>query len=86
MSDPERLIFYRPHWARDKSGTLYIPCSIWDEVGHVNAECVIKKGDEKYAFWTWLIEHPDYQRRLTEMELREAEDRFLLESNLSNSQ
>jgi hypothetical protein len=76
-------VFIWPHChGIDDDGTIYIKGSEFD--AHVRAamEMIVEPGSADYLFYMWLINHPEYQRVLTEDEVSQARDRFEFESGL----
>ena len=85
MSDePKTTSYYRPQGSSiDDDGTITLRVSVWDEESHCSCRETVQSDRDDYAFWRWLVEHPDYQRTLDEQALEEARDRFELESSLA---
>ncbi len=83
-SDSEEFRYYRPHWSSiDVDGTISMRVSVWQDSDHFSCVFTFATNDNEYPFWRWLIDHPDFQRVLSEAELNEARDRFALESGLA---
>ena len=83
-SSPNEHCYYRPHWSSiDADGTISMRVSVWTDEDHFSCVFTFATDEREYPFWRWLVEHPDFQRVLTDEELNQARDRFALKSGLA---
>ncbi len=76
--------YFRPQWSEiEEDGSIRMRVSVWDDEGHSSCIYTFNPNEDDYAFWLWLVEHPEFQRTLNDQALSAAKDRLDLESGLA---